>query len=169
MLKDLDRIQELAKENEEENTGFRTFLKTLDQKAVDKIVHSLNQKYSSWIDCTTCANCCKIIQPLVSKKDIRRLARYFDITEEEFKKKYSDLDNFHNLILNETPCRFLDSGKCMVYAHRPYDCRSYPHLHKNGFTDRLLGVIINYSICPIVFNVYEELKVRMGIKASMAH
>jgi len=41
---------------------------------------------------------------------------------------------------------------------RPRACRSYPHLHKDHFRSRLIGVSGNYSIRPIVFNVYERLK-----------
>ena len=44
------------------------------------------------------------------------------------------------------------------YEVRPEDCRSYPHIWKNGFATRLMGVLNNYSICSIVFNVYEQLK-----------
>lgn len=41
------------------------------------------------------------------------------------------------------------------------NCISYPHLHKKDFTSRLIGVIENCSVCPIVFNVYERLKERI--------
>ncbi len=33
--------------------------------------------------------------------------------------------------------------------------------YENDFVFRLIGVIQNYSICPIVFNVYEALKHRL--------
>jgi Fe-S-cluster containining protein len=67
------------------------------------------------------------------------------------------------MILKGKPCKFLRNKKCTIYSSRPFDCRSYPHLHKKDFTFRLFAVLNNYSVCPIVFNVYEELKVRMGI------
>jgi uncharacterized protein len=57
-----------------------------------------------------------------------------------------------------SPCPFLENKKCTVYNQRPTDCKSYPHLQKKNFTTRLLGVMDNYSICPIVFNVFEDLK-----------
>jgi hypothetical protein len=41
---------------------------------------------------------------------------------------------------------------------RPNDCRLFPHLHKKGFVFRLIQVVENCSICPIVFNVFERLK-----------
>ena len=59
---------------------------------------------------------------------------------------------------NSLPCPFLEDNKCNNYANRPEDCESYPHLSKDKFIFRLMGVIEYYSICPIVFNVYEKLK-----------
>ncbi|MBN1676299.1 MAG: hypothetical protein JXR37_34970 [Kiritimatiellae bacterium] len=41
------------------------------------------------------------------------------------------------------------------------DCRSYPHLHKKPFVARLTQAYSNCSVCPIVYNVYEELKKRL--------
>jgi hypothetical protein len=35
-------------------------------------------------------------------------------------------------------------------------------LNKDEFVFRLMGVIGNYEICPIVFNVYEMLKRRFS-------
>jgi hypothetical protein len=42
-------------------------------------------------------------------------------------------------------------------------CMNYPQsnitaVRMNGFVLRLIDVLNNYSICPIVFNVYEQLK-----------
>jgi Fe-S-cluster containining protein len=56
------------------------------------------------------------------------------------------------------PCGFLQEQGCSVYDSRPDDCRSFPHLHKREFRSRLIGVIENCSICPIVYNVFEGLK-----------
>ena len=39
-----------------------------------------------------------------------------------------------------------------------WEFRSFPHLDKEEFVTRLWAVVDNYSICPIVFNVYEILK-----------
>jgi len=47
---------------------------------------------------------------------------------------------------------------CSQYKYCPDNCRSYPHLHKNDFVSRLINVIENIAICPIVFDVYEALK-----------
>ena len=62
METDLVRIQKIAKEKEDENWYFRTFLKGYEGKNLDSIVHRLFKKISDEIDCTTCGNCCKKIQ-----------------------------------------------------------------------------------------------------------
>jgi Fe-S-cluster containining protein len=57
------------------------------------------------------------------------------------------------------PCPFLEGNLCSNYDHRPGDCRSFPHLHKHDFIFRLWNVADNCAVCPIVFNVYERLKI----------
>jgi Fe-S-cluster containining protein len=66
------------------------------------------------------------------------------------------------LYLNSKPCQFLKDKKCSIYKLRPEECNSYPYLHKDNFISRLLGVIENYEICPIVYNVYELLEVPLN-------
>jgi Fe-S-cluster containining protein len=101
------------------------------------------------------------MQPILKKKDIRKLSKSLNITPDQFKTKYVDKDEDGDNILNQLPCPFLNDNKCTQYDSRPVDCESYPHLHKKDFVFRLIGVVNNYSICPIVFNVYEALKNRL--------
>jgi hypothetical protein len=58
----------------------------------------------------------------------------------------------------QKPCPFLRNNCCTVYDARPDDCRSFPHLHKDEFVFRLIQVVNNCSVCPIVYNVFERLK-----------
>ena len=159
---DLDKIQLLGKQKEEENFRFRTYLKNLDieLEKLDKLVHSINDEVTNQIDCTKCGNCCKSIRPLLDVADINKFSKGLNITPKELTNKYctkseDEIDKFNFIKL---PCPFLKDNKCTNYEFRPNDCASYPHLHKEGFVFRLWGVIDNYSICPIVFNVYERLK-----------
>ena len=158
METDLIKIENLAKEREVENWSFRTFLKGYYIKNLDKIVHKLFKQVSEQIDCTACGNCCKTIQPSLKKKDIDNLSKSLNITPDQFITKYVDKDEDGDNILNQLPCPFLNDNKCAQYDSRPVVCASYPHLHKKDFVFRLIGVVNNYSICPIVFNVYEALK-----------
>jgi uncharacterized protein len=161
----LEKIKLLVEQNEEQNWRFRSFLKFEDDRKIDRIVHRLYQKISQDIDCTQCGNCCRELNPLLTKKEIKLLANFIDISEDKFVEHYTELDATENKLgLKETPCSFLKDHKCTVYECRPSDCRSFPHLHKREFTTRLINVLQSYSICPIVFNVYEHLKNEMRFR-----
>ena len=149
---------------EEENWQFRSFLKGYDitVENLDVIVHQLYKDVSSNINCCSCANCCKTILPSLSKQDVKRLAKELKTSNSQLIKQYlkpsEEKDNF---TFKTTPCPFLAENKCTVYSARPEDCRSYPHLQKKEFVFRLIRVIENCSVCPIVFNVVELLKEKL--------
>jgi len=158
MITDLDTIKHLGELNKNVNFRFRSFLKSKDEDRLDRTVKDLFQFYSSKIDCTKCGNCCTQLKPIIQDSDIKTLAPITNKSIQDFKRDYLVTDEEGDMHLKDLPCPFLIDKKCSVYDSRPEDCRSYPHLHKDEFVSRLFGVIDNYSICPIVFNVYEDLK-----------
>jgi uncharacterized protein len=163
----LNKIKLLGEKREDENFRFRAFLKGVDTDKADRIVHRLHHEISSQIDCTKCGNCCKMLRPAVNHKEIIRLAHIKNISTEEFEKKYVKKDEYGDVkYLKDTPCIFLKDKRCAIYQDRPDECRSYPHTHKDEFISRLFGVIDNYSICPIVFNLYEQLKGKLYFRKS---
>ena len=161
MERDLNKIKQLALKREDENWEFRTFLKGLDMplKKMDRVVHRIYEEVSSEIDCKKCANCCREVPVALDQHDINRFSNGLEISPQEFQEKYlvsgEATDEFH---FGQKPCPFLKGNLCSNYRHRPKACRSYPHLQKKDFVFRLIGVIQNYAVCPIVFNVYEGLK-----------
>ena len=158
---DLARIQRIARQKDDENWRFRSFLKGYDGPAgeIDHIIHNLYRKVSSEIDCRKCANCCKSIQSALNQKDIQAFTSGLRLPVDEFNARYLvPGENPGEWRFNKLPCPFLVENLCTNYEHRPQDCRSYPHLHKRDFNARLWNVVENCSICPIVFNVYEHLK-----------
>ena len=62
------------------------------------------------------------------------------------------------MIINTIPCHFLKGTSCSIYEHRFTECREFPHLNKPHFRGRLFGTMQYYEICPIIFNVVEQLK-----------
>lgn len=161
METDINKIRKLSKEKEDENWEFRSFLKGCDisEEKIDLIVHELYKKVSSEIDCRACANCCREVQPVFDQEDIQRFSKCLDISCAQFKDQYLIKDDDPGkFVFNKRPCPFLKDNLCSHYNCRPRDCKSYPHLHKCGFIFRLINVIGNCSICPVVFNVYECLK-----------
>lgn len=91
----------------------------------------------------------------------KRLSKSLGIEPDEFSARYVRKDEDGDNIFNSLPCPFLEADKCTRYNSRPADCASFPHLHKEDFVFRLISVVDNCSICPIVLNVYESLKEKL--------
>jgi len=158
---DPELVRQLAEQHEEEDWRFRSFLKNTEMspEEVDAIVRRHYETVRQQVDCTRCGNCCREVTPLLRQPDVVRLAsalgRPPDAVVETYLEPGEEQGAF---VLKETPCPFLVAGRCTVYDSRPGDCRSYPHLHKEGFVFRLTGVVENCAVCPIVYNVFERLK-----------
>ena len=161
VITDIKLIEKLAEERADENWRFRTYLKGYGIDELDAIVQRLYADVSSQIDCQACGNCCRVMHPILKGGDINRLAAHLSVSENELKDQYLAEDEDGDLTFRESPCPFLVGNSCSVYEARPKDCKSYPHLHKNEVVFRLMGVVFNCSVCPIVFNVYEHMKIEL--------
>jgi len=166
LITDLDTIKRLAEQEDDDNWEFRTFLKCHDwsNPKLDKLVHEINDRVSSQIDCTKCGNCCRSMTVQLTKADVTRLANRLRVTGSEFTGRYTVKNGEGETVIETLPCPFLADGLCTVYDDRPQDCRDFPNLHKKDFRSRLMGVVMNASVCPIVFNVLRELKREMRWK-----
>lgn len=154
-------VARLAQDREEENWRFRSFLKSVDLDAgeLDAVVHRVSRDVSSRIDCCACANCCREVLPTLDATDVTRLASGLNLSERETVERFLvPGEEVGTLTFNTRPCPLLSDGRCTVYEARPDECRSYPHLQKEGFAFRLIQAVQNCSVCPIVFNVFERLK-----------
>ena len=158
---DLSKIKYYAQKYEKQNWKFRSHLKFMDKTdaEIDTLVVEISDKIINQINCKTCANCCKEKSPIVLEKEILSISDRLGISKAEFENRYLEKAEENNeFIIRKRPCLFLKNNECEIYDIRPEDCRSYPHLQKKGFRTRLIGVIENYSVCPIVFNTYNQLK-----------
>ncbi len=159
----LETIKKNAKLREDQNYRFRSFLKGQDGGQLDRWVHEIYKRVVGQIDCTQCANCCIELKTSFKMDEIDRLAESFIIEKERFivESTYPDEDGDKEIVwLKSQPCQFLKDKKCMIYPLRPGECQRYPYLYKSHIAQRLLGVVSNYGICPIVYNVFEFLKER---------
>jgi uncharacterized protein len=164
IVKDLDFIRKRSKKMEDQNWRFRSYLKMKDDDKIDSLVKPIYEFVRNNIDCKECGNCCRELRPVLTSKDIKKFEKDFGLTKNEVIDKYSETDEYNELRLKANPCVFLDSNECTIYQNRPEDCESYPHLHKKHFTSRLIGIIENTEVCPIVYSVYEELKMKMKFR-----
>lgn len=86
--------------------------------------------------CTECGQCCTGAPGYVwiSQEEIEDMSKQLGISVKEFIQQYTrEIDG--NLSLKEYPrtydCIFLRDKKCMVYASRPKQCRTFPFWQEN--------------------------------------
>ena len=99
-------------------------------------------------DCSKCPGyCCSYPLIEVSKADIARLAKHFDLDHESAEERFTlydkeakvrglrkQKDEFFGSV-----CRFFDvkARHCTIYAARPATCRSYPYVKTCGYWEFL--------------------------------
>jgi uncharacterized protein len=152
-------VKALARQNQEETTVFFNKLKRKKPKQLDDVTHRLHEEVSERINCLSCGNCCKTISPMITARDIERIAHRQKMKEGDFIAKYLRLDEDLHYVFQETPCPFLlPDNACMIYEYRPKACREYPHTDRRRFYQLLDLTNRNREICPIVYEVVEQLK-----------
>ena len=160
---DLEKIREIAAQRKEENAQFKLSLKTIPIRQVDDIVAQLSKEVSAAIDCTACGNCCKQLEPPVDQHELKRLATLKELDNNTFKEKFIGEEPGTQIqFLKCQPCIFLQENRCGIYEQRPASCADYPHLHQPNFKYRWKSIMANYAMCPIVFNVVEQLKEKLN-------
>jgi Fe-S-cluster containining protein len=157
-------IKQQAEINEEENDAFRKYLKSLNSDELDEKVRKINDYVTPLIDCTECGACCRQLMINVTEEEKIKVAHHLNISPQHFKDDYLEESMQGKLIINAIPCHFLANSKCSIYENRFAECRAFPHLHENNFQGRLFSTLIHYAMCPIIYNVVEELKVKVGFK-----
>ncbi len=99
-------------------------------------------------NCSKCpAYCCTYEWILVTKRDIQRLAKGFNLSYEEAEQKFTkDIEDYGQRVMRhrkddifKSACRFLHptERRCTVYEHRPAVCRAYPEKSRCGYYDFL--------------------------------
>ena len=100
----------------------------------------------------------------VTPTEAENVSAHLQISKEQFKEKYVEESMQGQMIMNKIPCHFLEGTMCSIYEQRFTECRGFPHLDRKNFKDRLFGTLVHYAMCPIIFNVVEELKLETGFK-----
>lgn len=82
--------------------------------------------------CRQCGACCRWSgSVLLENEDIRPLAEFVGVSEQEFMDKYTEIaPNRRGLRLIDPPdmtCIFLEGNRCVAYEVRPQQCRDFPH------------------------------------------
>ena len=170
IVREIPLIEKLARNNESDDNRFRAHLKgklNLSTVATDLIVKETTEQVWQHIDCRDCANCCKKLPVVVDNADINRLSKRLNISIKEFTHRYTHVTEHGEKQFKTTPCPLLGTDNlCTVYEDRPKACTEFPYLYEKHFTSRSITMLCNTEVCPIVFNVWKELKFRLGYTKS---
>ncbi len=160
-MTDLKAHSEKAKLALQKNKKLAAALRKKKPKDLDLVSRELHDKAFSHIDCLQCANCCKTISPIVTDKDIQRIAKYLRIRPAQMVESYLLLDEENDYVFRQQPCPFLgEDNYCSIYDVRPKACREYPHTDREKFYQLLNLSVKNTLVCPAVLEVFEGLEVR---------
>lgn len=166
MVTDLVQIKRFGEKQREENHRFRAWLKR--HNFVERRFKTIAQDVEDEVDCTGCANCCRVATTQINDRDAEHLARYLRLKLSDFLRDYTIETAEEGRILkrDENGCVFLEGNLCSVYDARPGTCQFFPHLVKgNGsLLSRMWHMPDRAVYCPIVFNSLERFKEESGFR-----
>ncbi|MEZ4841509.1 MAG: YkgJ family cysteine cluster protein [Flavobacteriaceae bacterium] len=160
-----ENLSNLASDKKAETKKYFVKLKKKAPKQLDVLMQQLHDEEFNKIDCLTCANCCKTTSPIFTDKDIARIAKHLRLKEHQFIEKYLYRDEDEFMVLQKSPCAFLDltDNTCFIYDVRPKACSEYPHTDRKRFIQITNLTLKNTEICPATFNIIEELKKKLPL------
>jgi len=101
----------------------------------------------SYYDCSRCpAYCCSIYERVqVTKRDLKRLAKYFGVDLESAQRKFTTTWQGEQVLRRKADpifgkaCKFLNplTRQCTIYHARPLVCREFPDRERCAYYDLL--------------------------------
>ena len=129
-------------------------------KIEDPIALPIAKVIMQKVNCLDCGNCCRTSVTDFNSSDIKRAAKYLQISPKAFRKKYLMEDMDGAFVTTTSPCPFLSlqDNTCSIYEARPFVCQSYPHVDRKGFSNRIKAHKANLRMCPISYHVVDEMQ-----------
>jgi Fe-S-cluster containining protein len=166
MLTDLVQIRRLGEKQREENLRLRLHLKRRNFQ--ERRLKRISQDIEEQIDCTACANCCRVATVRIVDRDVEKLAKRLGVSPGRFLAEYTREDAEEGRVLkrDEGGCVFLEGNLCSVYDARPHTCVTFPNLTRGSgsLLSRLWEMPDRACYCPIVYNTLEAWKEEIGFK-----
>ena len=160
-------IKSFRKKSSINQKSFRYFLTKTENNPpqnLDIMAEEVDKQVWAETNCLSCANCCKVMSPTYTFKDMRRISTFLGLSVKAFKEKWLYVDKKENDWMNVSkPCQFLDkkTNMCSIYEVRPADCAGFPHLTKKKMTDYMHVHRQNIEYCPATYKMVEKLKERI--------
>lgn len=140
----------------------RGFLSDIEENPpllLDTYTDRIEKEVWGETDCLACSNCCRNMTPVFTVPDIKRIATHLRMSVLAFKKRWLYKNKNGEWMNRSQPCQFLNlhTNMCSVYAVRPADCASFPHLAKKRLVDYIHVHKQNIAYCPATFKMVEKL------------
>lgn len=171
LITDLDRIAAQAQADRDDDRAFAHYVEimwTREQRPtaeLDTLVDAIAAGVTAGVDCTACANCCRSLTVGLTPDDIPPLANALHLPPGDVTARFVDRKRGASGgewgVFRASPCAFLEGTVCAHYAQRPQSCRAYPALTPD-FRWLIDTILRGKGRCPIIFNVIERLKLRLG-------
>ena len=155
---DVNDLKELANNKKDENFRFRSYLKShADEDELDKQFKRLHDKYFKIYDCKKCRNCCKEIGISFDDDELDNICKYLKLDKDKFKEKLNN--QYGEYSFKNKKCEFLDeNNNCKIEKCLPRTCKEYPYTNKEERLFSLISIVANASVCPVVYEILEDLK-----------
>lgn len=155
----LDFYKSQALKRQKDHKKILEDLRKKPPKNLDFAVQQTHDEVFEIIDCLQCANCCKTTGPLFTEKDIDRISRHLRLKPAEFEKKYLQVDEDQDKVLQNLPCYFLNAdNSCSIYDVRPKACREFPHTDRKKIYQINHLTLKNTLLCPAAFEFVERIQ-----------
>jgi len=166
------KVREAAKLTEDSNYKFRMYLKGhADEEELDSQFLELHNELFAHYDCSTCRNCCKECIPRITEDEAMQIAGFLHMPQQEFLDQFAGEetkefpDEPNTFSLTGPPCIFLnEDNTCLIEEFKPGECREFPHTNKPERSFSLLSIVRSASVCPVVFEILERLKLLYGFE-----
>ena len=155
----IDELAIMANRKEDENLRFRSYLKEhADPDILDRQFKDLHEKYFKIYNCKDCRNCCKKLNTLMTEEELNNICNKLNLDKEKLiNEELKVTDDRYTFKCDR--CKFLDDdNNCLAEECLPESCKDYPYTNKSERLFSLYSVIDNAGICPVVYEILEELK-----------
>jgi hypothetical protein len=143
----------------EDNEHFVSEIQNIPLKDFNALFWKFFHETEHAIDCTQCANCCKVFHAGLPEEEIRRLSAIRKMPYVDFVQQYVSIEQTTGIqFLKLNPCIFLNRNLCNIYEQRPQACRDFPKPPYENVKHNIRRVLKNYTVCPIIFNTIEACK-----------
>lgn len=159
-------VARLAAEREDENWRFRTFVKSycrLSDSRLNRLARELGEAAAAKINCLDCGACCRQIVVPLTDDEIDTMAAARGVSPKAFRPAFVRRVAEEEQALDAYPCPLQEGNACTVYDSRPEPCRGYPYLGA-PFRAHSIAILERAATCPIVFEMLEQLKRRLGFR-----